>query len=298
MAVSAMLVTGLASAVFLATQSLDSATSPTATAIATGEALDRLNAELRLATKFTERTATAVTFTVPDQNGDGVPDTIRYAWAGAGTPLMRTFNGLPSPAASVLDNVQAFNMNFLTRTMQPAIVETAEQVLCAYAPGSPPTTVPVSKTSWGAQYFKPTLPANTISWKITRIRLMVMQGSVTGLVKFPITNVDATQKPTGGALATYQVNSNTLPSGSLGWVEIPYSGLTCLDPAKGYAFEVTATSASTVANVGFQSGISPALTGMSNCSSTDQGASWSSPAATRSLFFQVYGTITTQGPLP
>jgi hypothetical protein len=236
-----------------------------------------------------------VTFTVPDQNGDGLPDTIRYAWAGAGTPLMRTFNGLPSPAASVLDNVQAFNMNFLTRTMQPAIVESAEQVLCAYAPGSPPTTVPVSKTSWGAQYFKPTLPANAISWKITRIRLMVQKGSVAGNVTFPITMVDATQKPTSTTLGTYTVNSSTFPSGSLGWVEIPYSNVSGLDPAKGYAFEVTATSTSTVANLGFDSSISPALTGMSNCYSTNQGASWSSPLATWAFYFQVYGTITTQG---
>lgn len=297
-AVAALLVGGMASAVRLALNSQEGTTGPTANAIDTSDAIDRLNAELRLATTFTERTATAVTFTVADQNGDGLAETIRYAWAGAGSPLTRTFNGAPAGAAAILDNVQSFNMTFLTRTVPPPTQESAEQLLASYVPAATTTTTPIGKNIWGAQYFQPTLPTNTVSWKITRIRLLLKQGSITANVNFLVSNVDASQKPTGSALETYSVSSSTFPSGTADWVNIPYSTLSGLAPALGYSFQVETlpSSTSTVANLGFNNAVSPALTQSTNCYSTNQGAAWSSPLATKAIFFQVYGTVTTQGP--
>ena len=46
----------------------------------TGRLLDLMTRDLRLALSFSERTPTAVTFTVPDRDGDGDTETIRYAW--------------------------------------------------------------------------------------------------------------------------------------------------------------------------------------------------------------------------
>jgi Tfp pilus assembly protein PilV len=293
--ITSFLVLGLSSAVRLSTQSLDTARIPTADAVDTGEALDRLTAELRLAKKFTERTATAITFTVPDQTGDGVDDTIRYAWAGAGQSLTRAVNGLPSPAASFLPNVQAFNMNFLTRTMAaavPPIVESAEQVLCSFAASSP-TGDGIKAANWDAEYFKPTLPANAVSWKITKIRLTMKQNVAGQNFSVVVSGVDGTQKPTGAALETYTASTSTL-SASPTAVDIPFSTLAGLSPAAGYSFQVKTAAVASPLNLRIQAIVAPPTVGMSFCRSTDGGASWSLPLFTSAIEYQVYGTVSTQ----
>lgn len=70
-----------------------------------------LMADLRLARQFIERTATAATFTVPDRDGDGIPDRLRYAWSGvSGDPLTLSFNG--SQPFTVAENVRNFALNY------------------------------------------------------------------------------------------------------------------------------------------------------------------------------------------
>ena len=87
--------------------------------------------DLQLATRFTERTATAVTFHVPDRDGDGNEETIRYAWAGtSGDPLTYEFNG--STAMNLVEGVQSFQFDFATRSIvgngtPPSIVINTQQ---------------------------------------------------------------------------------------------------------------------------------------------------------------------------
>jgi hypothetical protein len=66
-----------------------------------------LEADLEFALAFTEQSARAVTFLVPDQSGDAKLETVRYAWSGTpGDPLTRQFNG--GAVAVVLENVHVF----------------------------------------------------------------------------------------------------------------------------------------------------------------------------------------------
>ena len=41
-----------------------------------------LMADVGMALSFSERSTKAITFTVPDRNGDSLVETIRYAWSG------------------------------------------------------------------------------------------------------------------------------------------------------------------------------------------------------------------------
>ena len=96
------------------------ALTPDATATADSSrsslALSQLTSDLRLALSFTERTANAVTFTVPDRTGDDAVETIRYSWSGtAGDPLLYQING--STAVTIIANVQQFNLTSLVRTI-------------------------------------------------------------------------------------------------------------------------------------------------------------------------------------
>ena len=62
----------------------------------------------------------------------------------------------------------------------------------------------ILNSTWAGECFKPVLPPNAISWKITKLRLNLKLGtSSTCTVQVPITNVDAAQKPTGTPLETY-----------------------------------------------------------------------------------------------
>lgn len=120
MAAGALLV-GLSSTIFIATQATDTSATATAAIIEGNGALTDLLANLEFAQSFSERTATVLTFTVADRDGDAVNETFRYAWSGVpGHPLTRQHNGgtvvtiadgvhvfahdLPTPSANLLSN--------------------------------------------------------------------------------------------------------------------------------------------------------------------------------------------------
>lgn len=290
LAISAVLVGGLASSVYLSTKGLETLTSPTNTAIDTSAALNQFTADVRLATGFTERTSTAVTFTVPDRTGDGWPDTIRYAWAGAGSPLTRTVNGLPNPAATILDNVSAVELTYLTRTMQPPYSESAQQLLISYTT-TYNATGPIQKTNWEGQAFRPTLPGNAVLWKITSADIYAKRNSSSGTVTVKLYAIDATNKPSGAPIASTNVDVSTWPS-SYGWVSITFSPVT-LSTGTGAAIAITSTNNTAQSTVTGYLGFSPPATNMFYVNSIDQGTTWTTPANNNALDFKIYGTITT-----
>lgn len=128
-ATSTLLLAGMASSLYVASRGLDIADEATATASGTARALDQITRDLQHATRFIERTSTAMTFTVPDRNGDGLPETIRYAWGGVnGDPLTYELNGVSGGALAT--NVSQVDFSYLTR-----------RVFAPYLAASQPTVV-------------------------------------------------------------------------------------------------------------------------------------------------------------
>ena len=116
-AIMTVLVTGIASAIMLATRAAEGAGQPAALAEAS-RVVDQITAELAVALSFSERTNIAVTFTVPDRDSDEAPETIRYAWSGvAGHPLTRTYNG--GATQPIAQNVHHFNVTYLLKSLAP-----------------------------------------------------------------------------------------------------------------------------------------------------------------------------------
>ncbi|MCA9146996.1 MAG: prepilin-type N-terminal cleavage/methylation domain-containing protein [Planctomycetaceae bacterium] len=113
-ATSSLLVAGMTSAIFLAVRSADT-NSGTALAIQGSMVLEDIAAELRDAVYFKQRTATSVMFTVPDRDGDGDVETIRYSWTGtAGASLLREYNG--GSAIPTVDDVHGFQLAYTIDT--------------------------------------------------------------------------------------------------------------------------------------------------------------------------------------
>lgn len=116
---SVILMAGLSSVLFISTKAI----TPDATASNENSrsslAAAQLAADLRLALSFSERTARAATFQVPDRDADGQLETLRYWWTGvAGDPLMYQCNG--GAAVALASNVQQFNLTALTRVIPAA----------------------------------------------------------------------------------------------------------------------------------------------------------------------------------
>jgi hypothetical protein len=113
---SGVLVAGLAGALYLSTQAIPPIENITKKNTRAATVLYDLMSDIGMALSFSERTTKAITFTVPDRNGDNLVETIRYAWSGtAGDPLTYQYNG--GPAINMAEDVRVFNLAALTREL-------------------------------------------------------------------------------------------------------------------------------------------------------------------------------------
>jgi hypothetical protein len=113
---SGVLVAGLASALYISTQALPPVENTIKKNTMASTVLCDLISDVGMAQSFSERTSKAITFTVPDRNGDSLVETIRYAWSGtAGDPLTYQYNG--GTAVTIAQDVRVFNLAALTREL-------------------------------------------------------------------------------------------------------------------------------------------------------------------------------------
>jgi prepilin-type N-terminal cleavage/methylation domain-containing protein len=285
------------SALVVAAHAVDAGTSNASQRLAAEEALGQVVADLQVAIAFSERTASAATFTVPDRNSDGQPETLRYAWSGAaGDPLTRQVNG--GEVVPLAKNVYGFNLSYLTQNFgpppPPPPVEGPEQQLACRAWGTPTDikNLALKNTTWCSEYFKPTMPSNAVSWKITRLKVQLKRnGTATGNVDIQVKAADAALKPTGSVLGSGSVDISTISSSAYVWAEIPLSNLSGLDPTRGYCVLVS-TSASAPGSAAYDQKSTDAT--MAWSTTTNSGSTWSTPTSTSAMELYVYGTVTTQ----
>ncbi|MFQ5463451.1 MAG: hypothetical protein ACE5E5_12610 [Phycisphaerae bacterium] len=118
MAIMVVLLGGMSSAVFIAARAIDDGQEPATLTADAADVVSLVSADLTFAIEFRELTTTAVAFTVPDRDGDAVPERIRYAWSGTpGDPLTRAYNnGTP---VAIVDRVDELSFGHLLRTITP-----------------------------------------------------------------------------------------------------------------------------------------------------------------------------------
>lgn len=144
LAAAVVLMAGMASAVAVSTRTLALSDTGSNVRATSAEVHRDLLADLQRATGFTERTANAVTFTVPDRTGDGQPDTLRYAWSGTpGAPLTLQMNG--GAVQNIAEDVRDFSLLYRTQTLTaPAVPDqtppsSGRLLFVSGPPGSAPT---------------------------------------------------------------------------------------------------------------------------------------------------------------
>jgi prepilin-type N-terminal cleavage/methylation domain-containing protein len=263
-------------------------------------AADQVVDDLKVATAVTEQTANAITMTVPDRDGDGAAETIRYAWSGvAGDPLTRAYNG--RAAAVLAANVRALNFSYLGKTVgKPPAVEGAEQSHYTHV-GTDASKIKTQKldgSNWSAQTFKMTFPtsdtSSTTAWKVTRCQVQLQRDLVsTGTVTVSLYYADSNAKPTGAALQSGTVLLLNVLSSGLAWTDVSFGSPASLDPAKSVCLVVSyAAVLGAGGYVGYDdASADPTTTWLKT---TDAGTSWTAQGAGKAQQFKAWGTVTTQ----
>ncbi len=295
LAITAVLMLGMGSAMMFAAHAMPGANSPTGAVVDAGEALERMMTELQYATAINSRSATMIEFTVADRNADDVPEVIRYEWSGtAGAPLTRQYNG--GTAVNVLADVREFNLSHILRTVSveiPQSNESAETTLTSYSATANLADYAITNTAWYAQCFFPALPGDAIGWRVTRVTLNTKyNGTKTGEARVQLQLPTASNCPSGTVLDEKTLLESALTK-NYAVQEFTFSGASGLSPERGLCIVVKWIANSPVCSIqGRNANVTE--TNLSLATSTNGGGSWST-LASQSLLFTVYGTVTTAG---
>jgi len=297
MAVTSVILLGIGSAMLLAGRAMPDAHGPALESVAGADAVEPIIAELQYAVAVNQRSARMIEFTVADRNGDQTPEVIRYKWSGvAGDPLTRRYNG--GAAVQVLANIRDFGLSYdlqMISTEIPQGNESAETLLSSYSSLQDYHDYSIKGSEWYSEYFRPVLPANAVSWKVTRVRFYAKTSwGANGRDRVQL------QTPTAGGLPSGNVlEERTLASSSLSWLgyllqEMTYTQVSGLSPQQGLCLVLQWASGDDEACKLL--GQAPNVTAphITLRKSTDNAVSWSLRSG-ESLFFWVYGTVTTTG---
>ena len=293
MAIISVLMGAMGSAVFLATKALPGSDSTVADTFDAAQVSNDIATELRYAITFTQRLPNTVEFTVADRNNDLVAETIRYAWSGTpGDPLTRQYNG--GTVVNVIDSAQQFDLTYNIKSVVDAtatapIIELSEQVLSSY------DTVgfswfQITNNDWFGQYFQPSLPVGTVSWRVSRVFIMASkQGAGDGITKVQLRTADAGNLPTSTVLEEQTLLESSLSALNT-WEEFSFVNVTNLLPSQGLCIVTEWVQGASAAFIYLHAA---APTGL--VTTTDAGTNWTHNAS-QVLLHYVYGYASAPDP--
>ena len=306
MAVMTVLMGGLASAIVIASRAIPDDQSPISATLEGSDIAEQIAGELFCAQSFSQRTATAVTFTVADRTGDSVAETIRYAWTGApGDPLTRQYNG--GTIINLVDSTEELVLTYKTRTVSTTTTTTttgqsSEIDLASFDSWSGvfPTDDAPSSSRWRAEYCQISAPGGVTSMNITRVQLMMRENiinpaaTVSVGIHRPASPGDP--EPQATPLGTPAVRLTSSLGTSYVWTDFTFSDVV-VDPTDPELVIVLKGTALGTANVrSYYWKFAPADT-TNLIWTTDSGASWDPRASAQDDYdmpFHIYGTYETE----
>ncbi|MCH8967305.1 MAG: hypothetical protein IID43_06470 [Planctomycetes bacterium] len=289
-ATMALLMTGMGSAILIASNSLPDRGNPVDAAIKAADAVDQISAELRYASSISTASPTSIQFVV---DRSGTDQTISYTWSAIpGDPLTRTY-GLATPV-DLIDDVYEFTLTYETApagTLPPVEQEGAEILLASYDTLVVASDYRVSSVDWVGQYFQPSLPADAVSWKVTRVKFMAhTDGKANGTTAVQLRTATAGNLPTTTVLEELLMVEATLSSSYL-WQEFAFSTVSGRTPGEGLCLVLGLGVADNhMCQAQYDSGGGSGLV-----ATADGGGIWVS-AINSSMTYYVYGTVNTMGP--
>ena len=289
MTIGAILLGGMGSAILIASHALPGRNTATDAILRASDVVEQIAGELHCAVTFTQRSATMVEITVPDRNADLAPETIRYTWSGTpGDPLTRQYNA--GTIVIIAEDVQEFDLTYRLKTiledLPPEAIEGPEVLLSSHASGNVGTSFSITSSDWVGQYFQPSLSADALSWKVTRVSIEVQsRGQKSGATLIQLRPATANNLPETVLLEEATMLESNLTSGYI-WMDLFYGNVSGLTPGQGLCLVLEHVSGSQSANVRFDN-----AGGSGWLNTSDGGLSWTN-YGTRALNYNVYGTVT------
>jgi type II secretory pathway pseudopilin PulG len=292
--VMTILLGAMGSALFIATQALPDGNSTLEAVARGGSALDQIASELHTAVGVSSATSTAIEFSVPDRDGGGTPETIRYAWSGTpGDALTRQYNG--GDASDFVPNVHDFELayRFVTTSEERTVdTESSEGLLSHHYAEWNLYDVTVMPGQEPGQFFHPTFPEEATAWSVTRFKIMASQsGSIfDGVASVLLLQAGADGKPSGGVLQEFTMLEKDLEQNPT-WREFSVTNASGLSPDAGLILWVRYDGGSGYAcEIRHQSGVDPREDSF-GVGTFDGGSSWHIFPNDWMLYY-VWGTVT------
>lgn len=262
------------------------------------DTLSRISTDLELATSIASISSDQVEFTVPDRDGDGLPEQIKYQWANASSAnpntVLWSMNGglqtvlfediggfLLTPRSTVVSGTVPCH-----QLSEVAILKRLDSL-----PGCSYKEQAISSSKVYAQYFIPDLNASGPLWDLGKLRLMVKSagGTQDGILRVRVTGSDLSQTPSTTIYAEIDI-----PESSLGpnyrWLTIPIAPISRQIASSPLC--ITLSSAGGTGNIAYVQSFKSPLNMPANCSflsSTNGGTSWSNPDSKSGIRLYAYG---------
>lgn len=236
--VSSILLLGMGASLKLSLEATDLGNGPYRNINLAGRTLDQFEREVSYAKGITLGTGsgTEIVIVSPDMDGDGTDETIRYQWAGqAGDPLTRQLNN--GITQDLLPSVHAFDLELTLQTIIQTgdATESDEQTWIEQTNAFIVTSNTLDWNDAAGTDFVPALPADAITWSVTRVDLQCAQhGNSNGVLHARISKANASRQP-GELVDQVTVLESTLP-GSLGWHSIDFPAASGLAPGERVCF--------------------------------------------------------------
>ncbi len=293
-----ILLGGMGSAILIASHALPGRNSATDAILRASDVVEQMAGELHCAVTFTQRSATTVEIRVPDRNADLAPETIRYTWSGTpGDPLTRQYNA--GTVVNVAEDVQEFQLDYDLKTISqegsPNQNESSETLLMRQdSPSSNTSSTAVKSDFWVGEYFLPTLPADTVSWKVTRvkIRALASDSPLDGVTKVQLRLAASGNVPSTNFIGEALMYESSLMSSFL-WYTFSFTSVARLSPGQGLCLVLKTASTDGSCRVEYASG----GVSLPNAGYLEYSGSWT-VTTDYALQFEVYGTITTSSGEP
>lgn len=300
----AILTLGMSAAVLVSVRSIPQPGSLITANTEATRVLERLERDLRCAVEILRQEDREIRFRVPDRNGDGQPETIRYWWSGvSGTPVFRQVNA--HAAEILLGQTANFELEYQTEDVSRQQVQrevvTSQEVLLssdeAWGVLSTLQTMNINRNSWAAPVFTlaSQIPLDCSRLRFTRAVVTCRRNSVgtisVGLYRVADGLIPRLPIPVGSRVS---FNTNQLPPNTWQSRSIPLSSDAWVDDGcRRFALLISSTAANTPLQLRLKSSIFAPRNDRSTLRWTsNQGTSWQPDSSNwhqRDLFFEIYG---------
>ncbi len=286
--IMSVLVVAMGSALLVASRGMPDPDSPLSEKISSARMIDQIAGELQYAFTVNYASATSIEFII---ERNGTPVAVKYSWSGLeGDPLVRQYDG--GTPINVLHGVTEFNLKYEIDADAVFIMlptEGNEIELAKYAPMMySGKDYPLTNSDWVGQYFKPVLPVDTESWRVTRVVFRAKEhGPTGGLTLVQMRTVDASKLPTS-TIIEQSVMIETDLNSSYTWRQFIFGNVANISPGDGLYLVLQWVQSTHSADIEYVSDPAGLVT------TTDGGSNWNFNSD-KSLIYYIYGKVTKPG---